>query len=236
MVRKALKDHGTGQWIEGRGGLVEGDAVCVVEDTVTTAEACSRRSGRSSAKACASSSASASSIAARVPGSGSRAGLRARVARDAGRARMTLAALALACVAHQPVATREIERPDPPYAKVHRRETRELRLYGHLDTELVLRATLVTDELRRAGRRRARVPRRDDARRGGRVRRPRRSRGRRQVGGRLRVDARARRRARLRHRRGRAVARAARERYACTPSPSSGSGKPSVRSACSTRR
>ena len=36
MVRKALKDHGTAQWIEGRGGLANGDAVCVVEDTVTT--------------------------------------------------------------------------------------------------------------------------------------------------------------------------------------------------------
>ncbi len=36
MVRKALKDHGTGQWIEGRGGLTDGDPVCVVEDTVTS--------------------------------------------------------------------------------------------------------------------------------------------------------------------------------------------------------
>ena len=36
MVRKALKDHGTGQWIEGRGGLANGDPVCVVEDTVTS--------------------------------------------------------------------------------------------------------------------------------------------------------------------------------------------------------
>jgi orotate phosphoribosyltransferase len=36
MVRKALKDHGTGQWIEGRGGLANGAAVCVVEDTVTS--------------------------------------------------------------------------------------------------------------------------------------------------------------------------------------------------------
>jgi hypothetical protein len=64
---------------------------------------------------------------------------------------MTLAALVLACVAHQPVATRQIEPPDPPYAKVHRRETRELRLYESFDTELVLRATLVTDEVRQSG-------------------------------------------------------------------------------------
>jgi orotate phosphoribosyltransferase len=36
MVRKALKDHRTGQWIEGRAGLAAGDPVCIVEDTVTS--------------------------------------------------------------------------------------------------------------------------------------------------------------------------------------------------------
>lgn len=36
MVRKQLKDHGTGQWVEGAGMLEQGARVCVVEDTVTT--------------------------------------------------------------------------------------------------------------------------------------------------------------------------------------------------------
>jgi hypothetical protein len=57
----------------------------------------------------------------------------------------------LACVAHQAVATRGVDEPDPPYGKVHDRETRELRLYGQLETELVLRATLLTADVRRAG-------------------------------------------------------------------------------------
>jgi hypothetical protein len=64
---------------------------------------------------------------------------------------MTIAAVALACVAHQPVSSRDVERPRPAYADVHRRATKELRLYDHFDTELVLRATLVTDEVRDAG-------------------------------------------------------------------------------------
>ena len=36
MVRKEPKGHGLRQWIEGRGNLPDGSAVCVVEDTVTT--------------------------------------------------------------------------------------------------------------------------------------------------------------------------------------------------------
>lgn len=36
MVRKEPKGHGLRQWIEGRGGLVEGAPVCVIEDTTTT--------------------------------------------------------------------------------------------------------------------------------------------------------------------------------------------------------
>lgn len=36
MVRKEPKAHGMRQWIEGRGGLVEGAPVCVLEDTTTT--------------------------------------------------------------------------------------------------------------------------------------------------------------------------------------------------------
>ncbi len=36
MVRKEPKGHGMRQWIEGRGGLVEGAPVCVIEDTTTT--------------------------------------------------------------------------------------------------------------------------------------------------------------------------------------------------------
>ena len=37
MVRKALKDHGTGNWVEGLGNLPKGSKVCMIEDTVTTA-------------------------------------------------------------------------------------------------------------------------------------------------------------------------------------------------------
>jgi hypothetical protein len=59
--------------------------------------------------------------------------------------------LAIACVAHQAVATRGVDEPDPPYQRVHHRGTRELRLYGRFDTELVLRATLLTEEVLRAG-------------------------------------------------------------------------------------
>ena len=36
MVRKEPKGHGLGQWLEGRGNLPNGAAVCLVEDTVTT--------------------------------------------------------------------------------------------------------------------------------------------------------------------------------------------------------
>lgn len=36
LVRKEPKGHGTGQWLEGRGNLPAGSAVCVVEDTATT--------------------------------------------------------------------------------------------------------------------------------------------------------------------------------------------------------
>lgn len=36
MVRKEPKGHGLRQWIEGRGNLADGSAVCVVEDTTTT--------------------------------------------------------------------------------------------------------------------------------------------------------------------------------------------------------
>ena len=36
MVRKEPKGHGTGNQVEGRGGLPDGAQVCMVEDTVTT--------------------------------------------------------------------------------------------------------------------------------------------------------------------------------------------------------
>jgi len=36
MVRKALKAHGTQNWIEGRDNLPPGSKVCMIEDTVTT--------------------------------------------------------------------------------------------------------------------------------------------------------------------------------------------------------
>lgn len=36
IVRKEPKGHGTGMWIEGRGNIPAGSAVCVVEDTTTT--------------------------------------------------------------------------------------------------------------------------------------------------------------------------------------------------------
>jgi orotate phosphoribosyltransferase len=36
MVRKALKAHGTQNWIEGRNNLPPGSPVCMLEDTVTT--------------------------------------------------------------------------------------------------------------------------------------------------------------------------------------------------------
>lgn len=36
LVRKEPKGHGTGVFVEGRGNLPDGTAVCVVEDTVTT--------------------------------------------------------------------------------------------------------------------------------------------------------------------------------------------------------
>jgi orotate phosphoribosyltransferase len=36
LVRKELKEHGTGKWIEGRGSLPDGSPVCIVEDTTTT--------------------------------------------------------------------------------------------------------------------------------------------------------------------------------------------------------
>ena len=36
MVRKAPKAHGTGNQVEGRGGLSDGAKVCMIEDTVTT--------------------------------------------------------------------------------------------------------------------------------------------------------------------------------------------------------
>ncbi|MEZ4234830.1 MAG: orotate phosphoribosyltransferase [Myxococcota bacterium] len=36
LIRKAAKEHGTGQRVEGLGNLTAGDAVCVVEDTTTT--------------------------------------------------------------------------------------------------------------------------------------------------------------------------------------------------------
>jgi orotate phosphoribosyltransferase len=37
MVRKKLKAHGTGNWVEGLGNLPPGSKVCMIEDTVTTA-------------------------------------------------------------------------------------------------------------------------------------------------------------------------------------------------------
>lgn len=37
MVRKERKGHGTGNMVEGLGGLPKGSKVCMVEDTVTTA-------------------------------------------------------------------------------------------------------------------------------------------------------------------------------------------------------
>jgi len=36
LVRKELKKHGTGRWVEGRENLPDGTPVCVVEDTCTT--------------------------------------------------------------------------------------------------------------------------------------------------------------------------------------------------------
>ncbi|NOY26431.1 MAG: orotate phosphoribosyltransferase [Oligoflexia bacterium] len=36
MVRKEPKGHGLKQWLEGRGNIPNGAAVCVIEDTVTT--------------------------------------------------------------------------------------------------------------------------------------------------------------------------------------------------------
>ena len=36
LVRKELKEHGTGRWVEGRSSLPDGSAVCIVEDTCTT--------------------------------------------------------------------------------------------------------------------------------------------------------------------------------------------------------
>jgi hypothetical protein len=62
-----------------------------------------------------------------------------------------VAGLVAACVAHQPVGTRSMDLPDPPYEKVHDRATRELRLYQHFDTQLVVWATLLTEDVRTAG-------------------------------------------------------------------------------------
>jgi orotate phosphoribosyltransferase len=36
LVRKELKGHGTGNWVEGRANLPDGSPVCIVEDTTTT--------------------------------------------------------------------------------------------------------------------------------------------------------------------------------------------------------
>lgn len=36
IVRKELKSHGTGKWIEGSGNLKEGSPVAIVEDVITT--------------------------------------------------------------------------------------------------------------------------------------------------------------------------------------------------------
>jgi len=36
LVRKESKGHGTGKYVEGRGNLPDGSAVCIVEDTTTT--------------------------------------------------------------------------------------------------------------------------------------------------------------------------------------------------------
>lgn len=48
---------------------------------------------------------------------------------------------------------REVAAPDPPYRRQHRAWTRELRLYGELETRLLLRATWVAPSLREAGQR-----------------------------------------------------------------------------------
>lgn len=36
LIRKNLKDHGTGRWVEGRASVPDGAAVCILEDTTTT--------------------------------------------------------------------------------------------------------------------------------------------------------------------------------------------------------
>ncbi len=36
IVRKDVKGHGTGRWVEGRGNVPDGMGVCIVEDTTTT--------------------------------------------------------------------------------------------------------------------------------------------------------------------------------------------------------
>ena len=36
LIRKNLKDHGTGRWVEGRASVPDGAKVCIVEDTTTT--------------------------------------------------------------------------------------------------------------------------------------------------------------------------------------------------------
>lgn len=51
-------------------------------------------------------------------------------------------ALLLACSSHQPVGPRGVARPD--YEAALDDWTRELRLYEHFETELLLRATLMT--------------------------------------------------------------------------------------------
>ncbi|MCK6507444.1 hypothetical protein L6R53_29445 [Myxococcota bacterium] len=48
---------------------------------------------------------------------------------------------------------REVAAPDPPYRRVHRAWTRELRLYGELETRMLLRATWVGPTVREAGQR-----------------------------------------------------------------------------------
>lgn len=65
---------------------------------------------------------------------------------------MPAALLLLACAgcASRAAPPRPVAAPDPAYARVHHDWTRELKLYGELETKLLLRATWVGPQVRRA--------------------------------------------------------------------------------------
>ena len=56
----------------------------------------------------------------------------------------------LACAAWQPVTGREVTPAPKSYADAHRAWTEEVRLYDGFETALIVRATLRTEDLRRA--------------------------------------------------------------------------------------